>query len=80
MGASAVVSKAPSLPLWSEEPIRFTCILMDIGISLTSWKWFEKPIVTFGNRIVSKNPQNIVADDRGLNDRVGAATSVIGRG
>lgn len=53
---------------------------MAIGISLASWKWFEKPIVVFGNRIVSKNPQNIVADDRGLNDRVGVATGVVGRG
>jgi exopolysaccharide production protein ExoZ len=55
--ASAVVSKFPGLPLWTQEPIRFACILLAIGLSLLSWEHFEKRAIRFGNRLVYSNTQ-----------------------
>ena len=45
--ASALTSKI-ALPLWSEEPIRIGCFLLIIGVSLLSWRYFEKPMNKLG--------------------------------
>jgi peptidoglycan/LPS O-acetylase OafA/YrhL len=50
--ASAVVSKFSGLPLWTQEPIRFFCILLAIGLSLLSWEYFEKRAIRLGTRFV----------------------------
>jgi exopolysaccharide production protein ExoZ len=59
--ASAVVSKFPGLPLWTQEPIRFACILLAVGLSLLSWEYFEKKAIRFGNGLVSRDSRKVVA-------------------
>jgi exopolysaccharide production protein ExoZ len=49
--ASSAVSKLPNSPFWVQEPIRFVCIAVSIGVSLLSWRHFETPIIQFGNRV-----------------------------
>jgi exopolysaccharide production protein ExoZ len=51
--ASSLVSKFPDSPLWVQEPIRFGCIGVAITLSLLSWRYFETPMISFGNRVVS---------------------------
>jgi exopolysaccharide production protein ExoZ len=66
--ASSLVSKFPHAPLWVQEPFRFSCIGIVIALSLFSWRYFETPIIRFGNRITSNRPNNpdaIRADDNG---------------
>jgi peptidoglycan/LPS O-acetylase OafA/YrhL len=50
---SAIVSKIP-FPLWSQEPIRFVCIAIIICASLISWRYFEKPMIHFGNNLAER--------------------------
>ena len=40
--ASALVSKT-ALPIWAQEPIRLICFAAIIGMSLLSWRYFERP-------------------------------------
>lgn len=49
--ASALVSKFPNAPLWTEEPIRFGCIGVALGLALLSWRYFEKPFIRFGTLV-----------------------------
>ena len=49
--ASSIVSKFPDAPLWVQEPIRFFCIFSVIGLSLLSWRYFEKPMIQLGIRV-----------------------------
>jgi exopolysaccharide production protein ExoZ len=49
--ASAIVSKFPQAPLWSQEPIRFACFVVIVAASLFSWNYFEKPAIALGNRL-----------------------------
>jgi peptidoglycan/LPS O-acetylase OafA/YrhL len=51
--ASSLVSKFPNAPLWVQEPIRFVCIGTAITLSLLSWRYFEAPMIRFGNRVAS---------------------------
>jgi exopolysaccharide production protein ExoZ len=53
--ASAVVSKFPGAPLWSEEPIRAVCIVVIVTISLLSWEYFERPVNRFGRSVASSS-------------------------
>ena len=62
---SALTSKIP-LPIWSQEPIRFTCFAIIIGTSLLSWTYFEKRAIALGNRLADarqvKIKQRLAAD------------------
>jgi exopolysaccharide production protein ExoZ len=51
--ASSLVSKFPNAPLWVQEPIRFVCIGAAIMLALLSWRYFETPMIRFGNRAAS---------------------------
>jgi exopolysaccharide production protein ExoZ len=53
--ASSLVSKFPHAPLWVQEPIRFGCIGATITLSLLSWRYFETPVIRFGNRVAEKS-------------------------
>jgi exopolysaccharide production protein ExoZ len=59
--ASAVVSKFPNAPLWSQEPIRFGCIICIVGLSLLSWKYFEARFIGLGNRLAAASTGRTVA-------------------
>jgi exopolysaccharide production protein ExoZ len=63
--ASALVSKT-SLPIWSQEPIRAGCFIVIIGVSLLSWRYFERPMMRLGRSL--NNPHDVVANDGGLRD------------
>jgi exopolysaccharide production protein ExoZ len=52
--ASSLVSKFPHAPLWVQEPIRFVCIGTAITLSLLSWRYFETPMIRFGNQVAGK--------------------------
>jgi exopolysaccharide production protein ExoZ len=52
--ASAAVSRI-SLPIWSEEPIRFGCFVAIIIAARISWTYFEKPMIALGNRLVASH-------------------------
>jgi peptidoglycan/LPS O-acetylase OafA/YrhL len=54
VAASAVVSKIPYLPIWSQEPIRFLCFPVIIIISILSWRYFEIPTIRLGNAIAAR--------------------------
>jgi exopolysaccharide production protein ExoZ len=51
--ASSLVSKFPNAPLWTQEPIRWTCIGIVILLSMLSWRYFETPMIRLGNRIAA---------------------------
>jgi peptidoglycan/LPS O-acetylase OafA/YrhL len=57
LAASAVVSKFPNLPIWSQEPIRIVCFPAVAAISVLSWRYFETPAIRLGNRIAARKPQ-----------------------
>jgi exopolysaccharide production protein ExoZ len=57
LAASAAVSKAPWLPIWSEEPIRWVSILLIMLVSILSWKYFEKPVIALGNAMAESRPR-----------------------
>jgi exopolysaccharide production protein ExoZ len=59
--ASAVVSKFPGAPLWSQEPIRFGCIICIVGLSLLSWRYFESRFIGLGNRVAAAQAGPVVA-------------------
>jgi exopolysaccharide production protein ExoZ len=48
--ASAFISKM-SLPVWSEEPVRFASMLIIICISQVNFHLFEKPFIRLGKRV-----------------------------
>jgi exopolysaccharide production protein ExoZ len=52
LAVSAIVSRFPGTPLWSQEPIRFAAILVIVGLSVLSWRYFESNAIAFGNRLV----------------------------
>ncbi|SDC38808.1 Peptidoglycan/LPS O-acetylase OafA/YrhL, contains acyltransferase and SGNH-hydrolase domains [Bradyrhizobium brasilense] len=56
--ASAIVSKL-TLPIWSQEPIRFGCFVVVLVISALSWKLYERPMMRLGNRILPRKPSYI---------------------
>jgi exopolysaccharide production protein ExoZ len=60
--ASSLVSKFPNAPLWIQEPIRFVCIGTAIALSLLSWRYFEAPMIRFGNRVVSLRSRSPVRE------------------
>jgi peptidoglycan/LPS O-acetylase OafA/YrhL len=47
--ASARVSKL-SPPIWSEELTRIACFAIILAVSLFSFRYFETPMIRFGNR------------------------------
>ena len=57
-------SKAP-FPVWSEEPIRVACFVLILFLSFTSWEYFERPVIGFGNRLVARR----VEKDAGSSNR-----------
>jgi exopolysaccharide production protein ExoZ len=53
--ASAAVSRTlPHLPLWSQEPIRIACFAVIVAASVLSWKFFESPMISLGNRLSAR--------------------------
>jgi exopolysaccharide production protein ExoZ len=52
---SAIVSKLPGAPLWSQEPVRAVCLVVIVAISLLSWEYFERPMNRFGHALASLN-------------------------
>ena len=65
---SAIVSKIP-FPLWSQEPIRIVCIAIIICASLISWRYFEKPMIRFGNHLAERKISNYVKATAGAPSR-----------
>jgi exopolysaccharide production protein ExoZ len=53
MVASALVSKL-SPPIWSEEPIRVACFAIILALSLFSFRYFETPMIRFGNSLARR--------------------------
>src|ERR1700730_9244392 len=53
MVASALVSKL-SPPIWSEEPIRVVCFAMILTVSLVCFRYFETPMIRFGNGLARR--------------------------
>jgi exopolysaccharide production protein ExoZ len=51
--ASALVSKL-SPPIWSEEPIRIACFAIILAVSLFSFRYFETPMIRFGNGLARR--------------------------
>jgi peptidoglycan/LPS O-acetylase OafA/YrhL len=51
--ASSLVSKFPNAPLWTQEPIRWTCIGIVILLSMLSWRYFETPMIRLGSRLAA---------------------------
>lgn len=50
---SALISKATP-PSWAEEPIRAGCLVLILSVSITNWRYFEMPIIGFGNMLASR--------------------------
>lgn len=45
----------PLPPIWSQEFLRYGSLAIVCLLSIASWKWFESPIIAFGNRIAFRN-------------------------
>jgi peptidoglycan/LPS O-acetylase OafA/YrhL len=43
-----------SLPIWMQEPIRWSCMAITIAISLCCWRFLERPAVALGNSLIGK--------------------------
>jgi peptidoglycan/LPS O-acetylase OafA/YrhL len=54
MVASALVSML-SPPIWSEELIRVACFAIIVALSLFSFRYFETPMIRFGNRLARRS-------------------------
>jgi len=62
----------PKENLWLQEPIRYAAIAIIIALALASWRYFERPMITIGNRIAApmRRPRNdtdapVVTSDAG---------------
>jgi peptidoglycan/LPS O-acetylase OafA/YrhL len=78
--ACAITSKV-AFPVWSEEPIRAACFVAILAMAFASWRYFEKPMITLGNRLAGRRigrlrAQAALAD--GLHDERPAAARVAG--
>ncbi len=60
--ASALVSKATP-PIWMQEPIRAACFFVILSLSIASWKYFETPMIGFGNKMAARRAKRHRVDE-----------------
>jgi len=52
----------PLPPIWSQEFLRYGSLAIVCLLSIASWKWFESPVIAFGNRITFRNAVKLSTD------------------